>query len=408
MYALFNGNWLPPDETKPVEISIVESNEDDDMPLNSLDAKSDKRSFRRATSEVSNVSSTTNLAKSGDVSFSPAVVAASSKSFLEVLQLLTLQVHTLEECSMLHQSLPFLDYEQRSLSANININSYLSQLVHVPNSLVNVWALLCTPDGPLPSEGSGENRGSVLGLCIALFEHRDADNNDGGQKSANDDHGGSRTLSADGLKWLLRFVNALVDGAENISIARESATSGVPVKSSSSFMNIDSDIRDKIKRMVANLPNLWPREQETTTDDLSTSAHEKSKEARKAAQARVMAKMRKQQDSFAASISSQFKDESEKKLMDDDEENLCIICRCDDADGDNGPMGYLGHVQRSRVLQLESKAFYASGIDASGLNLSNIFRVVGDKGCQVSHQQVTPIHMSTSLPNHLLDKFHFS
>ena len=384
MYALFNGNWLPPDETKPVEISIVDSNEDDDMPLNSLETKSDKRSFRRGISEASNMSSTTNLVKPGDAPFSPAVVAASSKSFLEVLQLLTLQAHTLEECSMLHQSLPFLDYEQKSLSASINVNSYLSQLVHVPNSLVNVWALLCAPDGPLPSEGSGENRGSVLGLCIALFEHRDADNN-GGQKSANDDHGGSRTLSADGLKWLLRFVSALVDGAGNICIARESATSGVPVEESSSSMNIDSEIRDKIKRMVAHLPNLWPKEQDQTTDDLSTSAHEKSKEARKAAQARVMAKMRKQQDSFAASISSQFKDESEKKLMDDDEENLCIICRCDDADGDNGPMGYLGHVQRSRVLQLESKALYAGGIDANDLNLSNVFRVVGDKGCQVSH-----------------------
>jgi hypothetical protein len=115
--------------------------------------------------------------------------------------------------------------------------------------------------------------------------------------------------------------------------------------------------------MLSNLQNLWPRaEDPTAPDDLSTSAHEKNKEARKAAQARVLAKMKKHQDSFAATISSQFKDESDKKLM-DDEENLCIICRCDDADGDNGPMGYLGHVQRSRVLQLESKALYASGIN---------------------------------------------
>ena len=45
----------------------------------------------------------------------------------------------------------------------INIDSYLKQLVYVPKTLVNVWALQCAPDGPLPSDGSGENRGSVLG-----------------------------------------------------------------------------------------------------------------------------------------------------------------------------------------------------------------------------------------------------
>jgi hypothetical protein len=398
MYALFNGNWLPPAEPKPIEISIVDSNEDDDMPLNSLgDSKMPnvadgsarntmkRELLRRATSEASNISSTTTKTKTSGTFFSPETVAASSKSFLEVLQLLTLQAHTLEECSTLHKALPFLDPEQKSLSASINVDSYLSQLVHVPSSLVNVWALLCAPDGPLPSKGSGENRGSVLGLCIALFEHRDShSNNSKGQKSANDDHGGSRTLSADGLKWLLRFVNALVDGAENIGMARESATSGVPVVNSTQSMNINNETRDKIRRMLANLPNLWPREQDPTAlDDLSNSAHEKNKEARKAAQARVLAKMRKQQDSFAASISSQFKDESDKKLMDDGEENLCIICKCDDADGDNGPMGYLGHVQRSRVMQLESKALYAKSDKTKDLNLRNVYRVVGDKGCQV-------------------------
>eukprot|EP00804_Cyclotella_cryptica_P008773 CCRYP_015624-RA/>CCRYP_015624-RA protein AED:0.01 eAED:0.01 QI:221/1/1/1/0.6/0.66/6/2355/3495 len=384
MYALFNGSWLPPSEPKPVDIANVDSNEDDDVPLNKLEAaKMDRRTFKRATSEVSNISSVTNAAPGG-AAFSTATVAASSKSFLEVLQLLTLQAHTLEECSNLHKELSFLDPEQKSLSASIDVNSYLSHLVYVPNSLVNVWALLCAPDGPLPSEGSGENRGSVLGLCIALFEHRDNDSsNNSGQKSANDDHGGSRALSADGLKWLLRFVGALADGAENVSIARESATSGVPVKSSLCPAKVLSETRDKIRRMLANLPDLWPREEDSATaDDISLSAHERNKEARKAAQARVLAKMKKQQASFAASISSQFKDESEKKLMDDDE-NLCIICRCDDADGDNGPMGYLGHVQRSRVLQLESRALYANAAKSKELNLSNVYRVVGDKGCQL-------------------------
>ena len=67
--------------------------------------------------------------------------------------------------------------------------------------------------GDLPSEGSGENRGSVLGLLIALYEHRDNAKSTGvSQKSANEDHGGARVLSADGLKWLIHFVSSLVDG----------------------------------------------------------------------------------------------------------------------------------------------------------------------------------------------------
>jgi hypothetical protein len=33
----------------------------------------------------------------------------------------------------------------------------------------------------------------------------------------------------------------------------------------------------------------------------------------------------------------------------------CIICRCDDADGqNNGPLGYLGHVQRSQVAGMRA------------------------------------------------------
>ncbi|KAL7520416.1 hypothetical protein ACHAWX_006661 [Stephanocyclus meneghinianus] len=430
MYALFNGSWLPPSEPMPVDIATVDSNEDDDVPLNSLEAtRMDRRTFRRATSEVSNISSVTNAAPGG-ASFSTATVAASSKSFLEVLQLLTLQAHTLEECSNLHRHLSFLDPEQKSLSSSIDVNSYLSQLVHVPNSLVNVWALLCAPDGPLPSEGSGENRGSVLGLCIALFEHRgNVSSNNSGQKAANDDHGGSRALSADGLKWLLRFVGALADGAETVCMARESATYGIRIKSNLFPLKVLDEIREKIRRMLGNLPDLWPLEEHSaTTDDISLNARERnitgitesthterlhsthsrntsirincfidnitnlvhsralSIAARKGAQARVLEKRKKQQASLAASISSQFTDESEKQLMDDDE-NLCIICRCDDTDGDNGPMGYLGHVQRSRVLQLESKALYANAANSKERNLSNVYRVVGDKGCQLCSTQ---------------------
>eukprot|EP00957_Ditylum_brightwellii_P143524 10934624-Ditylum_brightwellii.AAC.1 len=106
------------------------------------------------------------------IPFSPSIVAASSKSFIEVLQILTLQVHTLEECASLHRTQPCLDEESKSLSASLSINSYLGRLIHVPFSLVDVWSLRCYPEGPLPSKGSGANRGSILGLLIALYEHR--------------------------------------------------------------------------------------------------------------------------------------------------------------------------------------------------------------------------------------------
>lgn len=382
MYALFSGSWLPPSKPEPDIIANIEMLGDTAMDISGPSGPKN-RSFSRAPSSLSNVSAVTNNGKP----FSPETVASSSKSFLEVLHILTLQVHTLEECGGLHEQLPFLDHEQKALSSGINVDSYLKHLLHVPRSLVNVWALECAPDGPLPSDGSGENRGSVLGLLIALYEHRDnAKNASGGQKSGNDDHGGARALSSDGLKWLLRFLSALVDGAESITDAREAATTGITVDpSSSGQLCHDPQTRNKIQRMLANLPDLWPGTNDDSSTDAASSSggSEKMKETQKAAQARAIARMKKLQSTFAASMSSQFNDESEKKLVDDNEENLCIICKCDDADGDNGPMGYLGHVQRSRVAQLASKSILDSTAASGSDDLNNFYRVVGDKGCQV-------------------------
>jgi len=385
MYVLFNGSWLPPGKPEPEDMTI-ELDGQGGVAVSNPNVSS-ARAPRRSLSSMSNRSSVSASSSAYNAlpSFSPETVAASSKSFLEVLHILTLQVHTLEECSRLYESLPFLDHEGKTLSSSININSYLNQLLTVPTSLINVWALQVSPYGPLPSEGSGENRGSVLGLLIALYEHRDNAKSTGvSQKSANDDHGGARVLSADGLKWLLRFVSAMVEGAESVTAACQSATSGIPIDSKSkSDSTIDPEIRSQARKMLAGLPELWPglKTEESMEDN---AANEKSKEAQKAAQARAMAKMKKLQSSFAASISSQFNDDSEKKLANDDEENLCIICKCDDGDGDNGPIGYLGHVQRSRVAQLASKATLKENGLSENLDLNNIYRVVGDKGCQVS------------------------
>ena len=384
MYVLFNGCWLPPAKPEPKDITVTIGGTGE-VSVASPGAKRTE-SFSRTVSSMSNRSSVS-ASSTGNTppSFSPETVAASSKSFLEVLHILTLQVHTLGDCSKLHETLPFLDHEQKNLSSNVNINAYLEQLLWVPDSLLNVWALQCTPDGPLPSSGSGSNRGSVLGLLIALYEHRDnAKSTGGNQKSANDDHGGARVLSADGLKWLLRFVGAIVDGAESLTVACESARTGVQVAKSSSTL-VGLETCNQAKAMLDNLPDLWPgKEAESLESSNASAASEKSKEVQKAAKVRALAKMKKMQSSFAASISTQFNDDSEKKIAEDDEENLCIICKCDDADGNSGPMGYLGHVQRSRVAQLASKSILKEHGVSENLDLDNVYRVVGDKGCQVS------------------------
>ncbi len=385
MYVLFNGSWLPPSKPEPVDFVTINIDGAKDVSSNpGTDA-----AYQRTASTMSNRSTTSRtLSNRHAPSFAPETVAASSKSFLEVLHILTLQAHTFDECSNLHKVLPSLDHEQKLLSSSININSYLSHLVAVPSSLTNVWALQSAYEGPLPSEGSGRNRGSVLGLLIALYEHRDNAKSTGvSQKSANDDHGGARVLSADGLKWLLRLVSSLVDGAENMAAACNCAASGIPLdsKSGSNIVDVDPDVRDEIKDMLANLPGLWPGRAIVSSADASglSAAKKKSEEAQNAAKTRALMKMKKLQSSFAASISSQFDGDSEKKLVDDDEDNLCIICRCDDADGDNGPMGYLGHVQRSRVAQLASKSILGEIRFADNAVIDNLYRVVGDKGCQV-------------------------
>ena len=85
-------------------------------------------------------------------------------------------------------------------------------------------------NGPLDSSGSGKMRG---GLLIALFEDHGAvpgtDDDPG-----DDGHVEARSLASSGLKWLLRFVSALVVGAPSVGVATKSATSGISVQRSSS------------------------------------------------------------------------------------------------------------------------------------------------------------------------------
>ena len=414
LFALTGGLWLPPSEPRPTTVDVLEgkssrgssSNGEDGAQFGDQDVPHVTTFTRRLMHRASSGSSTfkrSNSESDGPTPFSREVVAASAVSFLEVLQLLTLQVHTLEACAALHRSLPDLDEESRQMSASLSINSYLSRLVTVPESLVDVWALKPYPDGPLESRGSGENRGSILGLLIALYEHR-ADHGpveDSDEAKGDNDHGGARSLASSGLKWLLRFVSALVDGAPSVATAVKCATCGVPLQqrtpkspvmsdTSTAAWTINDEVRTTAKRMLKDLQDLWPVKRAKTPTTVESAAN-KSKEAGKAAQKKMLEKMKMMQNKFATSIAPS-DDPSEKAV-----EEECIICRCDDADGENnGPLGYLGHVQRSRVLQM--RCVQEQAREPGTKSLIDSYRVVGHKGCQLRETEAMDSRPLDCLP----------
>lgn len=414
LFAVTGGSWLPPPEpTASGKVDDESEVKDEAEALAGVwpayeSAVSvpttgfNPRSFQRASSSLSR--------KSGDGSsepFSPAVVAASSVSCLEFLQLLTLQVHTLEECASLHRLQPDLDDDAKSLSSGLSINKYLARLIHVPESLADAWALRPFPDGPLPSKGTGKNRGSLLGLMIALYEHRSSSGKDDASGSRSDSardegHGGARALTESGLKWLLRFVYALVDGAPSVGAATRSASLGVPIRPVGALTStptvepwiISDDTRETVMGMLFGIPDLWPKEDEKSDADESEKMSAKSKEARKAAQDRVMAMMKQKQYAFAATIAPTDSVSGSKVDVDHEEGDLCIICRCDDTDGENnGPLGYLGHVQRSRYAERR----LASEASSSDM-LYVTYRVAGHRGCQLRKTQAMDSEPLVCLP----------
>ena len=401
LHAVTNGSWLPPpapisDETQEPQGTDSPGTLSDSIGVDTPALTFNRRMLHRDPhSLIRNHNSVDQL-------FSIDTVKSSSVSFIEVIQLLTLQIHTLEECASLHRTVTGIDTESSILSQSLSINSYLRRLLYVPESLESCWAFKPFPDGPIPSKGSGENRPSILGFLITLYEHRSdfgASDPTSGASAQNDEgHGGARSLSADGLKWIIRFVNSLVDGAPSVSTASSCASSGRRFFSekeptASSTWSIDDDIVSAIKRMLADLPELWPTDKtEATAQDLSSA---KKKERGKAAQLMMMERMRRKQLQFAESMgptASQVEDESKSR-----ESELCIICRCDDADGENnGPIGYLGHVQRSRNASLRMPLEVIEG--HSSPKLSNMYRVVGHMGCQLRESEAMDSKAVTCLP----------
>jgi len=286
--------------------------------------------------------------------FGPATVASSAVSFLEVLQILTLQLHTLTELGLLHEKMR-LDDDCAQISKGATVENYLRRLTFVPPSMKNCWAF--GSSSPLSSAGSAANRPSILGLLIVLYEHRN-DRKDDPTPSNNEESsgGGARTLVSDGLRWFLRTISHLTVNSD-VHLASDMARNGIcppAYAADETGMLIDG--------MLHSLPGLWPR---TESDPVAGSASKvRAKAAQKAAQAKALARMKSLQSKFADTL-----DPSQD--VDDSEEDQCIICRCP---GD-GPVGSIGHVQRCRLVSLRSRA--------ESNTTSKFVRVVGDKGCQV-------------------------
>jgi hypothetical protein len=480
LFALFGGEWLPPLQPVPTlenasaPPSLSMSGSGDAGASSGGEASTDDAwppsSGGQSPAEAGNAAALLRIRAAGQPprkssksrpDFGPKTVQQSSVSSLEVLQLLTLQIHTLESMATLHRS-PLkdsLDPEAKELSKSLDVNHYLARMIHVPESLHGAWAI-DAQNGPLPSAGNGQCRGSILGVLIALWEHSysglsetDDKGKESGDSSSGDlsSSGGARALAADGLKWILRFVASLVDGASSIKDAARAATEGINISQrkqqgpgvSASWL-LSQDLRQVIQGMFSDVSKLWPEAQTPTDTTMSPSPNKAGNmagsdqrnmvvspkgngdpssavtptqdgdqpsddfkvklAARKSAQKAALDKMRKQQAIFAASLGgATAKDASESKessmdvsLADDEEEDAdeCIICRCGAQDSDS-PLGYLGHVQRSRTLALRHQSELTcqetsslqedgtSSASSSVLQIGQCARVVGDRGCQL-------------------------
>ena len=194
----------------------------------------------------------------------------------------------------------------------------------------------------MSTAGSGRNRTSILGLVIALFEH--------GYNVIDAQANGARSLVASGLKWYLRCIWYLSCGCD-LSFAKSMAVNG-------SLQHKDS--ANEVIRGMLSLSGLWIAPKSIDED---TKVNDK---ARKKAQLRAMERMKALQQTFVTA--NNFDDMSESE----DEEETCIICRLGKS---NGCLGYLGHLQSSRVA-------VTNGVRQQNCRMI----VVGPLGCQLRQE----------------------
>jgi hypothetical protein len=130
LFALTGGSWSPPAEQSPPFEKSDDENASSDKGDNGAttsmagpfhgageQAAVPVTTFRRSSFRTTGSTVGTgrrSFSDSGDaVPFSRAVVASSSMSLLEISQLLTLHVHTLDECASLHRTQPELHDETK-------------------------------------------------------------------------------------------------------------------------------------------------------------------------------------------------------------------------------------------------------------------------------------------------------
>ena len=176
------------------------------------------------------------------------------------------------------------------------MDTFLERLVFVPESLTGLWALRSHPFGPLSSQGSGANRGSILGLLIALYEHwalspltkGGANYQSRGAEGLN----GGRYITTEGLKWILRVIWSLATYSDSLEDACEVARTGIRNNTNSHVEIERSSHRAVICSMLHNI-DLWPQVKDETPDTNDFKA--KTCEARLAAQKRILENMKEKQ-----------------------------------------------------------------------------------------------------------------
>jgi hypothetical protein len=115
--------------------------------------------------------------------------------------------------------------------------------------------------------------------------------------------------------------------------------------SPSSNWTLDPVICSTVSGLLSNRGDLWPKASSGMLPEPNEKGNDNGHKARKAAQLRAMEMMKQKQEPFVktlAPLETGARGTGDK--MDDGEDSdLCIICRCDDADRENNEPLPLSH-----------------------------------------------------------------
>jgi len=345
LLAILSGNWVPPLQPTQEEEALRMGIMGGIGTFSSSPAMSSMNSMRSASpadlslgSRSRSDSTATSDSASPSSVFSSATITSSCISLLEVVQFATLQFHQLA-----------VEGDEKREFYISEITSNMSTLP--PDSWFLVQLPTCTP---------ASSRTSVLGFLSIMYEFWGSEGADESQSKTNDqeaesESSGARALVTSGLAFLLRALDVLLSSPSSTSIdsIREAAATGVRPPSASSPHSA-----------FPPLPKLWPTTKMMTVDSASSPDAAK-KHAAKNAQAKAIERMKSLQNKFASA------NVEELKADDEDDESLCIICRCSNGE----PLGYIAHAQRCRTVP--------NSVAKDRTEMGKLCMVVGDLGCQL-------------------------